>query len=74
MTGLHIAIVNRDYDVVKFLVQYGANIRARAWGTFFSVEGPVYYGEFPLSFAACTGQKDVVGYLRRHGASVSRGA
>lgn len=30
----------------------------------------MYYGEYPLSFAACTGQKDVVAYLKRHGARV----
>ncbi len=29
------------------------------------------YGGYPLSFAACTGQKDVVAYLRRHGAQVN---
>jgi hypothetical protein len=52
------------------LLQNGANIRARACGTFFRQGGPMYYGEFPLSFAACTGQKDVVAYLRRHGAQV----
>eukprot|EP00879_Flechtneria_rotunda_P024448 GHRR01025918.1.p1 GENE.GHRR01025918.1~~GHRR01025918.1.p1 ORF type:complete len:377 (+),score=86.35 GHRR01025918.1:244-1374(+) len=70
-TALHIAIVNRDFDMVKFLVQHGANIRARAWGTFFRHDGPMYYGEYPLSFAACTGQKDVVAYLKRHGAQVN---
>ncbi|KAF6258835.1 hypothetical protein COO60DRAFT_1074230 [Scenedesmus sp. NREL 46B-D3] len=70
-TALHIAIVNRDFDMVKFLVQNGADIRARAWGTFFRQGGPMYYGEYALSFAACTGQKDVVAYLRRHGAQVN---
>jgi hypothetical protein len=52
------------------LPQNGADIRARAWGTFFRQGGPMYYGEYALSFAACTGQKDVVAYLRRHGAQV----
>jgi hypothetical protein len=52
------------------LLQNGADIRARAWGTFFRHGGPMYYGEYALSFAACTGQKDVVAYLRRHGAQV----
>eukprot|EP00878_Enallax_costatus_P028054 GHUV01030258.1.p1 GENE.GHUV01030258.1~~GHUV01030258.1.p1 ORF type:complete len:149 (+),score=13.37 GHUV01030258.1:141-587(+) len=52
------------------VMQNGANIRARAWGTFFRPDGPMYYGEYPLSFAACTGQKDVVAYLKRHGARV----
>jgi ankyrin repeat protein len=30
----------------------------------------MHYGEFPLSIAACTGQRDVVAYLKRHGARV----
>jgi len=30
-----------------------------------------YYGEFPLSFAACTGQKEIVAHLKRHGAAVN---
>jgi ankyrin repeat protein len=56
---------------VKFLVQNGADVRARAYGGFFQLGSAVYYGEFPLSFAACTGQKDIVSYLKRHGASVN---
>jgi hypothetical protein len=44
-TALHIAVVNRDFDMVKFLVQSGANIRTRAFGTFFNPDGPMYYGE-----------------------------
>ena len=28
-------------------------------------------GQLPLSFAACTGQKQVVSYLKRHGAHVN---
>jgi hypothetical protein len=56
--------------LLLLLLQNGADIRARAWGTFFRQGGPMYYGEYALSFAACTGQKDVVAYLRRHGAQV----
>ncbi|KIY99828.1 Transient receptor potential cation channel subfamily V member 6 [Monoraphidium neglectum] len=70
-TALHIAIVNKDIDMVKFLVHAGADIRARAWGTFFGPDGPMHYGEYPLSFAACTGQREVVAHLKRHGASVN---
>ncbi|KAI8467690.1 MAG: hypothetical protein J3K34DRAFT_429869, partial [Monoraphidium minutum] len=71
-TALHIAVVNRDQDMVKFLVAAGADIRARAWGGFFGPGGPMHYGEYPLSFAACTGQKEVVAHLKRHGAAVNR--
>ncbi|KAG2493527.1 hypothetical protein HYH03_008341 [Edaphochlamys debaryana] len=70
-TALHIAIVNHDFDMVKFLVQNGADSRARAYGSFFQPGSAVYYGEYPLSFAACTGQKDIVSYLKRHGARVN---
>ena len=70
-TALHIAIVNRDADMAKFLVASGADIRARAWGTAFAPGGGLHYGEYPLSFAACTGQKEVVAHLKRHGADVN---
>jgi hypothetical protein len=70
-TGLHIAIVNRDFDMVKFLIQAGADVRARCYGEFFQPGSVVHYGEYPLSFAACTGQKDIVSYLKRHGARVN---
>jgi hypothetical protein len=33
---------------VKFLVQNGADVRARAFGAFFQPGSAVYYGEFPL--------------------------
>lgn len=71
-TALHIAIVNRDFDMVKFLIQAGAEIRARCYGSFFQLGSAVYYGEYPLSFAAATGQKDIVSYLKRHGARVNQ--
>jgi hypothetical protein len=32
---------------------------------------PTLTGEYPLSFAACTGQKDIVAHLKRHGAKVN---
>lgn len=70
-TALHIAIVNRDMDMVRFLVSNGADVRARAWGTTFRPEGRLYYGEYPLSFAASLGQRDIVSYLKRHGARVN---
>lgn len=56
---------------VKFLIQNGADVRARAYGSFFQSGSPVYFGEYPMSFAACTGQKDIVSYLKRHGALVN---
>jgi ankyrin repeat protein len=63
---------------VKLLIHAGAEVRCRAWGPFFQAgrhctrPNAVYLGELPLSFAACTGQKDVVSYLKRHGARVNQ--
>ena len=71
---LHIAIINQDFESVKYLVTKSpALLKARANGTFFkpnpnSYYGPVYYGEYPLSFAACTSQKHMVSYLLDCGA------
>ena len=79
---LHIAIVNEDPAMVKFLLDSGSNIHERCCGTFMSpedqkgtrydiveqepvcvnpftnYEGYVYWGEYPLSFAACLGQEE----------------
>lgn len=70
-TALHIAIVNRDLDMVKFLIQNGASVHARCVGTFFKRGNPCYYGEYPLAFAASLGLLEIAKYLKRHGAHVS---
>ncbi|XP_074869372.1 transient receptor potential cation channel subfamily V member 2-like isoform X2 [Carettochelys insculpta] len=65
-TALHIAIEKRQLDLVKLLVENGANVHAKAHGEFFQKkkEGVCFYfGELPLSLAACTNQLDVVKYL-----------
>nr|XP_006138753.1 transient receptor potential cation channel subfamily V member 2 isoform X1 [Pelodiscus sinensis]XP_025035075.1 transient receptor potential cation channel subfamily V member 2 isoform X1 [Pelodiscus sinensis] len=65
-TALHIAIEKRHLDLVKLLVENGADVHARAHGEFFrkKKEGVCFYfGELPLSLAACTNQLDVVQYL-----------
>ncbi|XP_039938335.1 transient receptor potential cation channel subfamily V member 2-like isoform X3 [Hirundo rustica] len=65
-TALHIAIEKRSLDMVKLLVENGADVHARAHGEFFrkKKEGVYFYfGELPLSLAACTNQLDVVDYL-----------
>ncbi|KAL6745893.1 ankyrin repeat-containing domain protein, partial [Haematococcus lacustris] len=71
-TALHISIVNRDFEMAKFLIQSGADVSARCYGGFFAPGSVVYYGEYPLSFAASTGQKDIVSYLKRHGCRVNQ--
>ncbi|XP_025113284.1 transient receptor potential cation channel subfamily V member 5-like isoform X3 [Pomacea canaliculata] len=94
-TILHIAIVNEDPAMVKFLLDNGADVHARACGNFFcpddqkdsrtdsldhewvsvcentNYEGFVYWGEYPLSFAACLGQEECVRLMLAKGADPS---
>uniref|UniRef100_A0A8C5KSG6 Transient receptor potential cation channel, subfamily V, member 2 n=1 Tax=Jaculus jaculus TaxID=51337 RepID=A0A8C5KSG6_JACJA len=64
-SALHIAIEKRSLQCVKLLVENGANVNARACGHFFQKHQGTcfYFGELPLSLAACTKQWDVVTYL-----------
>ncbi|KAG8590632.1 hypothetical protein GDO81_006822 [Engystomops pustulosus] len=65
-TALHIAIERRNMNLVELLVQHGADVHARADGEFFrKAKGRAgfYFGELPLSLAACTNQIDIVQYL-----------
>ncbi|XP_049958127.1 transient receptor potential cation channel subfamily V member 5 [Schistocerca serialis cubense] len=90
---LHIAIVNEDPAMVKFLLDSGANVHERCFGTFMSpedqkaqrsdsldhewvnvnsdtnYEGYVYWGEYPLSFAACLGQEECYRLVLAKGAN-----
>ncbi|XP_041864248.1 transient receptor potential cation channel subfamily V member 1 [Melanotaenia boesemani] len=64
-TALHIAIERRSITYVQLLVKKGADVHARACGKFFQPhDGPYFYfGELPLSLAACTNQPEMVDYL-----------
>ncbi|KAK7934101.1 hypothetical protein WMY93_004997 [Mugilogobius chulae] len=65
-TALHIAIERRCKQYVKLLVEQGADVHAQARGRFFQPRdegGYFYFGELPLSLAACTNQPDIVHYL-----------
>ncbi|KAE8599535.1 hypothetical protein XENTR_v10017229 [Xenopus tropicalis] len=65
-TALHIAIERRCKHYVELLVQKGADVHAQAKGCFFQPKdegGYFYFGELPLSLAACTNQSDIVEYL-----------
>ncbi|KAJ8668889.1 hypothetical protein QAD02_000148 [Eretmocerus hayati] len=89
---LHIAIVNEDPSMVKFLLDSGADVNERCIGNFMSAEdqkatrcdsldhewvcvspetnyeGYVYWGEYPLSFAACLGQEECYRLILARGA------
>ncbi|XP_035496814.1 transient receptor potential cation channel subfamily V member 4 [Scophthalmus maximus] len=65
-TALHIAIERRCKQYVELLVENGADVHAQARGRFFQPKdegGYFYFGELPLSLAACTNQPDIVHYL-----------
>ncbi|XP_072496161.1 transient receptor potential cation channel subfamily V member 2 [Notamacropus eugenii] len=65
-SALHIAIEKRSLQCVKVLVENGADLHARASGRFFGKASQgicFYFGELPLSLAACTRQWDIVSYL-----------
>ncbi|CAK6971811.1 transient receptor potential cation channel subfamily V member 1 [Scomber scombrus] len=67
-TALHIAIERRSLSYVKLLVSKGADVHAKACGKFFQPhDGPYFYfGELPLSLAACTNQPDMVDFLLKN--------
>ncbi|KAF0296374.1 Transient receptor potential cation channel subfamily V member 6 [Amphibalanus amphitrite] len=99
---LHIAIVNEDPAMVKFLLNKGVDVHERCFGNFMCPEdqkssradvlgteivqvsantnykGYVYWGEYPLSFAACLGQEEcyrlILARVRpRHSAAKAEG-
>ncbi|CAB1316412.1 unnamed protein product [Coregonus sp. 'balchen'] len=55
----------RSTYFVELLIKKGANVHAKACGKFFQLhDGPsFYFGELPLSLAACTNQPEVVDFL-----------
>ncbi|KAF6722300.1 Transient receptor potential cation channel subfamily V member 1 [Oryzias melastigma] len=64
-TALHVAIERRSMVYVQLLVSSHADVHAKASGKFFQPhDGPhFYFGELPLSLAACTNQPEMVDYL-----------
>ncbi|XP_038140772.1 transient receptor potential cation channel subfamily V member 1-like [Cyprinodon tularosa] len=64
-TALHVAIERRHLTYVQLLVTMGADLQAKANGTFFQwgEKCGFYFGELPLSLAACTNQPKMVSFL-----------
>ncbi|XP_036924878.1 transient receptor potential cation channel subfamily V member 5-like isoform X2 [Sturnira hondurensis] len=71
-TALHVAILNKNVNLVRALLACGASISARATGSAFchSPHNHIYFGEHPLSFAACVGSEELVRLLIEHGANI----
>uniref|UniRef100_A0A8B9WX31 Ion transport domain-containing protein n=1 Tax=Bos mutus grunniens TaxID=30521 RepID=A0A8B9WX31_BOSMU len=71
-TALHIAVMNRNVNLVKALLAHGASVSARAIGSAFRLtpHNLIYFGEHPLSFAACMGSEEIVRLLIEHGADI----
>ncbi|XP_075413881.1 transient receptor potential cation channel subfamily V member 6 [Tenrec ecaudatus] len=71
-TALHIAVVNQNVNMVRALLAHGASVSARATGTAFrrSPHNLIYFGEHPLSFAACVGSEEIVRLLIEYGADL----
>ncbi|XP_075124816.1 transient receptor potential cation channel subfamily V member 5-like [Leptodactylus fuscus] len=65
-TALHIAILKQDLDIVHLLLKNGADAsHSRATCTCLApgTECLCYFGEYPLSFAACTGNEKITKLL-----------
>ncbi|XP_067332747.1 transient receptor potential cation channel subfamily V member 6-like isoform X1 [Channa argus] len=72
LTPLHIAVINQNTSLVQHLISRGADVATpRVTGLYFRKRkgGLIYYGEHILSFAACTGNKDIISKLINAGAS-----
>ncbi|XP_036436440.1 transient receptor potential cation channel subfamily V member 1 [Colossoma macropomum] len=69
-TALHVAIERRSKRFAELLIQKGANVHAKACGSFFQPRDGTcfYFGELPLSLAACTNQKEMVDLLMNNNA------
>ncbi|KAL4827160.1 hypothetical protein H8958_017872 [Nasalis larvatus] len=71
-TALHIAVVNQNVNLVRALLSHRASVSARVTGTAFchSPRNLIYFGEHPLSFAACVNSEEIVRLLIEHGADI----
>uniref|UniRef100_A0A8C0GV36 Ion transport domain-containing protein n=1 Tax=Chelonoidis abingdonii TaxID=106734 RepID=A0A8C0GV36_CHEAB len=72
-TALHIAVVNKNFKLVKAMLEKGADVNnPRATGYAFrpSSHNLIYFGEHILSFAACVGSEEIVRLLIKHGANI----
>ena len=62
-TALHFAVVHRDLELVRKLVDAGADIDAHADGLFFYERVNTYFGGRPVGLAAHLGELEILEYL-----------
>ena len=81
-TPLHLAVMFDDLVSVKYLVEtkgFDVNCRSLFWDFSCGFKSPTtlkkskyeslaYYGEYPLTWAACFANKDIYAYLIQKGA------
>ncbi|KAK2855092.1 hypothetical protein Q7C36_006961 [Tachysurus vachellii] len=73
ITALHIAVINQNVNMVKELIQRGADVTTpRATGIYFNKRkgGLLYYGEHILAFASCIGNEEIISMLLKAGANI----
>ena len=66
--ALHIAIINQNVGLAELLLQTAAEelLKHKATGKFFAPGETCYYGEYPLSFAVCSNQPDMIDLLTEY--------
>ncbi|XP_028931774.1 transient receptor potential cation channel subfamily V member 6-like isoform X3 [Ornithorhynchus anatinus] len=70
-TSMHIPALTQDHKDVKEFLRCGANVtELQATETWFipGKESKCYFGEYPLSFAACVGHEAILRLLMEHNA------
>ncbi|XP_018413287.1 PREDICTED: transient receptor potential cation channel subfamily V member 5-like [Nanorana parkeri] len=59
---LHMAMLKQDLEIVELMLKNGVGVRSQA-SCSCEFECAFYYGDYPLSFAACTGNEEILKLL-----------
>ncbi|CAM1305235.1 Iav (predicted) [Pycnogonum litorale] len=85
VSALHLSIIHNELDLLRRIIECGADVNQRATGRFFrptdqqktpcrstTYEGLCYLGEYPLAWAACCGNEAAYNYLIDNGADPNK--